>query len=415
MHTSPLAQPGSADAGGMNVYVRELAAALARSGVRCEVFTRRESADQPRSVWVEPGFRAHHVVAGPAGPVRKDQLPELVEPWTQEVSRVLGCLEDAGEGVDLVHANYWLSAVAGHALKHALDLPLITTFHTLDRVKTAAGEGEPEVAAKRLAGEQSAIGCSDALLASSPVEAAELVKLYGADPDRVEIVPPGVDTAYFSPGDQRQARRAVGLPQGVPIVLFVGRVQPLKGLVCAVEALALLTRPGSEAEHTPRSQGAHLVVVGGPSGPRGEAEMAGARAVVERYGLCERVHMLAPQPHELLSTYYRAADVCVVPSRSESFGLVALEAAACGVPVVASAVGGLTQLVDHGRTGYLVAAGDAGGFARFLGEVLSDRSLARALGQAAHERSVGYSWKAAANRLSSLCDVLVGRDLVSCR
>ncbi|HET9061197.1 MAG TPA: glycosyltransferase, partial [Acidimicrobiales bacterium] len=134
MHTSPLAQPGSADAGGMNVYVRELAAALARSGVRCEVFTRRESPDQPSSLWVEPGFRAHHVDAGPAAGVRKDELPELVEEWTAGVRDVLSRLDARGQGVDLVHANYWLSGVAGHSLKHALDMPLVTTFHTLDRV-----------------------------------------------------------------------------------------------------------------------------------------------------------------------------------------------------------------------------------------------------------------------------------------
>ncbi|HET9060902.1 MAG TPA: glycosyltransferase, partial [Acidimicrobiales bacterium] len=290
------------------------------------------------------------------------------------------------------------------------------TFHTLDRVKTAAGEGEPEVAAKRLAGEQAAIGCSDALLASSEVEATELVKLYGADPERVQVVAPGVDTAYFSPGDQGQARRAVGLPEGVPIVLFVGRVQPLKGLVCAVEALAVLAGAGGGGHaFSGRAKAAHLVVIGGPSGPRGEQELQSARAVVERHGLADRMTLLPPQPHELLSTYYRAADTCIVPSRSESFGLVALEAAACGIPVVASAVGGLTRLVDHGRTGYLVPAGDADGFAHFLGEVLSDRSLARALGEAAHRRSAGYTWRAAARKVSALCSTLAGRELVSCR
>jgi D-inositol-3-phosphate glycosyltransferase len=409
-----LAQPGTADAGGMNVYVRELAAALARSGVRCEVFTRRESPDQPESVWIEPGFRAHHISAGATAPLRKDELPELVGDWTVGVRRALSRLDAAGEGVDMVHANYWLSAVAGHSLKHALDMPLVTTFHTLDRVKTAAGEGEPEVAAIRLEGEQAAIGCSDALLASSEVEAAELVKLYGADPQRVQVVAPGVDTAYFSPGDQGQARRAVRLPEGVPIIVFVGRVQPLKGLACAVEALAVLA--GHDGGAVPgRAAAAHLVVIGGPSGPRGDEEMQRACAVVQRHGLTDRVTLLPPQPHELLSTYYRAADVCIVPSRSESFGLVALEAAACGIPVVASAVGGLTRLVDHGRTGYLVPAGDARGFAHFLGEVLSDRSLARALGEAAHRRSAGYTWRAAAQKVSALCDVLAGRELVSCQ
>ena len=208
MHTSPLAQPGAADAGGMNVYVRQLAAALARSGARCEVFTRRENPGQPRCVPVEPGLRVHHVSAGPSEHVDKELLPGLVEKWTAGVAERLSELSGAGEGVDLLHGNYWLSTVAGHALKHALDLPLVSTFHTLERVKAEAGEDEPELSESRAAGELAAIGCSDAVLASSRVEAEQLIRLYRARPERVEVVPPGVERAFFSPGDQAQARRA---------------------------------------------------------------------------------------------------------------------------------------------------------------------------------------------------------------
>lgn len=408
MHTSPLAQPGTADAGGMNVYVKEMATALARSGVRCEVYTRRDSRDQPESVWVEPGFRTHYVNAGPVGPVPKELLPDLVEKWTAGVAASLSALSEQGEGVDLLHGNYWLSAVAGHSLKHTLDLPLVSTFHTLDRVKAEVGEDEAGVAARRAAGEAAAMGCSDAVLASCSVEADQLVRLYGADPARIEVIPPGVDRAFFGPGDQAQARRAVGLPAGVPVVLFVGRIQPLKGLVVAVEALALL------AGRAGRAAGAHLVVIGGPSGPKGYEELAKARDLTTRHCLGERVTMVRPQPHELLSTYYRAADACIVPSRSESFGLVALEAAASGTPVVASAVGGLTTLVDHGRTGYLVGPNDVAGFAHYLGELLDDRSLARLLGAAASERNAGYTWAGAARGLSALCTTLTERDLVTC-
>jgi len=408
MHTSPLAQPGLADAGGMNVYVRQLASALARSGSRCEVFTRREGADQPASTWVEPGFRVHHVKAGPLGQVPKEALPDLVGQWTSGVGAVLDQLARRGEGVELVHANYWLSGMAGHALKHAMGLPLVTTFHTLERVKAQAGESEEVVAERRSAGEAAIVGCSDAVLASCPVEAGQLVGLYGADAGRVEVVPPGVDRAFFSPGDQSQARRAVGLPVGVPIVLFVGRVQPLKGLVTAASALALLSQRAG------RAGAARLVVVGGPSGPQGGAELAAAMDIVAAHGVSERVSVVAPQPHEMLSTYYRAADVCIVPSRSESFGLVALEAAASGIPVVASAVGGLSQLVDHGRTGYLVGPRDVRAFAHYLGELLDDRSLARLLGVAALGRSAAYTWSAAARRLERLSEVLARRELLSC-
>jgi len=408
MHTSPLAQPGVADAGGMNVYVRELATALARSAVRCEVYTRQDRADQRRSRWVEPGFRAHYIPAGPSSPVPKELLPDLVEEWTAGVARNLSELSERGEGVALVHANYWLSAAAGHALKHTLDLPLVSTFHTLEMVKAQVGESEPSLSARRLAGEAAAIGCSDAVLASSRTELEQLVNLYGADPARVELVPPGVDRAFFSPGDQGQARKAAGLPLGVPIMLFVGRIQPLKGLVTAVAAWARVVRQGG------RSADAHLVVIGGPSGPRGEEELLRASALVDKHRLGQRVTMVAPQLHATLSTYYRAADACVVPSRSESFGLVTLEAAACGTPVVASAVGGLTELVDHGRTGYLVGPDDVDGFAHYLGELLGDRSLARLLGAAAQERSAGYTWAAAAARVAALAQGLKGRELVTC-
>jgi D-inositol-3-phosphate glycosyltransferase len=392
----------------MNVYVRQLASALARSGARCEVYTRRETQAQPESLWVEPGFRAHHVEAGAVGPVPKEALPDLVDEWTAGVSSSLDELSKRGEGVDLLHANYWLSAVAGHSLKHALDLPLVSTFHTLDRVKAEVGEDEAGLAARRAAGEAAAIGCSDAVLASCSVEAAQLVRLYGVAQSRIEVISPGVDHAFFGPGDQAQARRAVGLPTEVPVVLFVGRIQPLKGLALAIEALALL------ADRNGRSSKARLVVIGGPSGPRGLEELTKAQGLIARHGLGERVTLVPPQPHEVLSTYYRAADACIVPSRSESFGMVALEAAVCGTPVVASAVGGLTTLVDHGRTGYLVGPSDAAGFAHYLGELLDDRALARLLGAAASKRNLGYTWASAANGILDLCTALTERDLVIC-
>lgn len=405
MHTSPLAQPGSADAGGMNVYVRELTTALARSGTRCEVYTRREDTEQPAWFWVEPGLRVHHVAAGPPAPIAKELLAPLVGEWAAGVEESLSALSAQGDPVELLHANYWLSAAAGHNLKHVLSVPLVTTFHTLSQVKARNAKEAPEPG--RQESEQRSAECSDLLVACSRSEAEDLVQLYGVGPERVATVLPGVHRAFFSPGNQAQARRAVGLPEGVPVVLFVGRIQPLKGLSVAVRAVAGLSG-------ATRSGQALLVVVGGPSGPQGEAELANARAVAAQSGLAARVRWVPAIAHELLSSYYRAADVCVVPSWSESFGLVALEASACAVPVVASAVGGLADLVDHGRTGYLVDPGDVAGFARYLKELLDDVALARLMGAAALEATSSYTWPGAAAQFSELSSSLAGQDLVTC-
>src|SRR4051794_20635018 len=378
MHTSPLAQPGSGDGGGMNVYVRELSAALARAGVECDVYTRAESPDQPPTVRVEPGLRVHHVPAGPVAPVAKETLPSLVPAFTAGVLARFG-------GADAIHANYWLSGVAGHAIKHELDVPLVCTFHTLDRVKADADLAEQ---GQRAEAEATVIGCSDAILASCTVEADQLVQLYDADPDRIEIIAPAVDHAFFAPGNRHQARRALGLPTGPPMLLFVGRIQPLKQLDVAVRSLAELDRHGFHD--------AFLVVVGGPSGPQGDEEVTRIAKLVGELGLADRILFVPPQRHELLSTYYRAADVCVVPSRSESFGLVALEAAACGIPVVAAAVGGLTTLVDEGHPGSLVEGRAPADYAERAAGVLASHERAAEMSVAAAARARRYTWPIAA-------------------
>ncbi len=411
MHTCPLAQPGTGDGGGMNVYVRQMAAALARSGVRCEVFTRADGTECTAVVDVEPGFRVHHVPAGPLAPVAKEELPSLVEEWTDGVADRFATLAAAGRSPEAIHANYWLSGVAGHRLKHELEVPLVSTLHTLDRVKAEASPEEirSEEPARRAHAESEIVGCSDAILASCDVEARQLTDLYDADPERIEIVPPGVEHAFFGPGNRVQARRAIGMPGDEPLVTFVGRIQPLKGLGVVVEALARLGGAGG------RPAGATLVVVGGPSGPSGPAELARIEELLRGLGLRDRTRFVPPQPHEMLSTYLRASDVCVVPSRSESFGLVALEAAACGVPVLASAVGGLVTLVDDGLTGHLLDPHDPHAWADALARLLGDPAEASALGRAGAARAAAYTWSAAAATLHARLEQVTERALVECQ
>lgn len=395
LHTSPLIQPGTGDAGGMNVYVRELVAALAQAGVDSSVYVRRWRDDLPDVVTVEPGFTVVHVPAGPVD-LPKEALPAVVDRFADGVRDHL----QVTGGVDVLHANYWLSGVAAHRLKHELGLPLVSTFHTLARVKAETGDPEPQ---GRDRAEAEVIGCADAILASCTEEAAQLERLYAAAPGRVEIVPPGVDHAFFSPGDRRGARAALGLGDH-PVLLFVGRIQPLKGLDVAVRALDALGRTD-----------AVLLVVGGPSGPQGRAEEDRVRGLVAGLGLADRVRFVPPQPHHLLSTFYRSADVVLVPSRSESFGLVALEAAACGVPVVAAAVGGLRTLVDHGHTGFLVEERDPAVFASHVGELLDEPAVAAAMGATAAVRARRYTWSTTAARLRRLYADLTTAALVECR
>jgi D-inositol-3-phosphate glycosyltransferase len=402
LHTSPLAQPGAGDSGGMNVYVRELVSALAQAGVTSDVYTRRWSDDLPDVVEVEPGFRVVHVPAGRVD-LPKEALPEVVDEFAEGVlGHLTGGVAGTDAGADALHANYWLSGVAGHRLKHELDLPLVSTFHTLARVKAETGDAEPQ---RRIDAEAEVIGCSDAILANCPAEASQLQRLYGADPSRIEIVPPGVIHAFFSPGDRGGARAALSHlgPLPGPVLLFVGRIQPLKGLDVAVRALAELDDPT-----------AVLIVVGGASGLDGRAELERIEKLAAGLGVSERVRFSDPQPHHMLSTYYRAADLVLVPSRSESFGLVALEAAACGTPVVAAAVGGLRTLVEHGRTGFLVEGRDPAVYAAYVDQILTTPALAIELSDQAAHRARDFTWSTAAGRLRRIYADITARSLVTC-
>jgi D-inositol-3-phosphate glycosyltransferase len=397
LHTSPLLQPGAGDSGGMNVYVREVASALAQAGVECTTYTRAHRPGLPDELTVEPGHRVVHVPAGPYD-LPKEALADELDAFT---AGVLDHIR-SGPGVDVVHGNYWLSGVVGHRLKHELDVPLVSTFHTLARVKAEGGDLEPTW---RDQAEAEVIGCSDAVCVSCPEEERQFRRLYGNPAGRIEIVPPAVEHAFFAPGDRAGARRAVGLPVDRPVILFVGRLQPLKAPDLAIRTLAGL----------PSHHDAVLVVIGGASGAGGDVD--GSRRLAAELGVTDRVRFVAPLPHHILSSWYRAADVVIVPSRSESFGLVALEAAACGVPVVASAVGGLLNIVHDGVTGLLVDGRQPERYVRAIEQVLDDPAGAAAMGAAAAVRARRFTWSFTAARLRRLYTDLASRpahDLVAC-
>ncbi|NNE97307.1 MAG: glycosyltransferase [Acidimicrobiales bacterium] len=393
LHTSPLAQPGTGDGGGMNVYVRELVSALAQAGVECRAYTRRWDDRLPERVQIEPGFEVVHVPAGPTDQP-KEELSSHVGEFTDWVASDI-----EGWGANAIHANYWLSGVSGLQLKQKLNLPLITTFHTLARVKAVSGDHEPESRAKA---EAAVMACADVVLANCLAEADQLEEFYFAPRERIEIVPPGVDQAFFSPGSQAGARQAIGAGSN-PLLLFVGRIQPLKGLDVAVGALAA-------SEHTDTE----LWVIGGASGQQGQAELARINALIEQLDVGDRVRFVDPQPHHLLSTFYRAADISLVPSRSESFGLVALEASACGTPVIASAVGGLLTLVDSGVTGFLMEERDPDRWAAHIDLLLDDPLLARRMSISAAARARTYTWSTSAGRLRRIYADVSSRELHPC-
>jgi D-inositol-3-phosphate glycosyltransferase len=380
----------------MNVYVRELVSALAQAGVECTTFTRADRAGLPDEVVVEPGHRVVHLEAGPHH-LPKEALVDVTDDFRR------GMLDwfARNDVPDVIHGNYWLSGVVGHHLKHELDVPFVSTFHTLARVKAAGGDPE---SLQRDRAEAEIVQCADAICVSCPEEEEQFRLHYGDPQGRLEIIAPGVEHAFFAPGDQAGARRALGFDVDRPLLLFVGRIQPLKGPDVAIRALAELGDPR-----------ATLVIVGGASGPDGDIETRRATALVDELGLHDRVRFVPPQPHHILSTYYRAADVVLAPSRSESFGLVALEAAACGVPVVASAVGGLISLVDDGRTGRLIDGRDPADFARAVSEILGDDHVRAAMRGAAVARARNYTWGFAAARLRRLYSDLTVRELVTCQ
>ena len=392
VHTSPLDQPGTGDAGGMNVYVVETAKRLAELGVESEIFTRATSGDLPPTVELAPGVIVRHIPAGPFEGLAKEDLPGLLCSFTSGVLRA-EAQRDPGH-YDLVHSHYWLSGQVGYLAKDRWGTPLVHSMHTMAKVKNAwLADGDTPEPSTRVVGEAQVVGAADRLVANTEAEASQLIELYGADPERVAVVEPGVDLDVFTAGDQSAARRRLGLPLDAAVLLFVGRIQPLKAPDVLVRAVAQLV-----ADNPERRDQIVVAVVGGPSGS-GLAHPEHLEKLASSLGIGDIVRFAPPAAQRDLADWYRAADATVVPSYNESFGLVAVESQACGTPVVAAAVGGLTTAVRDGVSGVLVDGHDPRDYARVLARLLDEPRWRSTLSQGALAHAEQFGWSATAEAM----------------
>ena len=392
VHTSPLEQPGTGDAGGMNVYIVEVARRLARAGVEVEVFTRATAPGLPPTVELDPGVQVRHIVSGPLEALPKEDLAAQLCAFTHGV---LGAEAARPPGAyDLVHSHYWLSGQVGFLARQRWGVPLVHSAHTLAKVKNASlARGDRPEPRARIIGEDHLTAEADRLIANTPIEARDLVTRYGADPHRISVVEPGVDLDLFTPGDQRKARHRLGLPAEGLVIAFVGRIQPLKAPDVLLRAIADLRAADPEL-----AARVTTVVAGGPSGS-GLDRPTALIELAESLRLGDRVRFLPPLPRDRLADLYQAADLVAVPSFNESFGLVALEAQACGTPVVAAAVGGLVTAVRDGVSGALVDGHDPAEWARALRGLLHSPARRAGLARGAVEHARGFSWDRTAEGL----------------
>ncbi len=396
VHTCPLATLGGKKTGGMNVYVRDSSRELGRQGFLVDVFTRSQDDCQPRIKHdLGYGGRVIHVVAGPEKPIPVDQVANYLDEFTA------GVLEFAArENIqyDLIHSHYWLSGLVADRLRDAWHTPIVHMFHTLGHMKNQIAQNDSQrVSAARLAGENKVLALADKLIAATPAEEAQLIELYGADAAKIAIIPPGVDLERFRPIPKDEAKRKVGIPCGDTNILFAGRIEPLKGIDTMLRAMALIQERRPDVLHN-----ACMAIVGGdPWADDLDEEMARLQQLRADLDIHDLVTFLGAKDQDMLPYYYAAAEMVVMPSHYESFGMVALEAMAMGTPVIASEVGGLAYLVKHGCTGFHVPSRDPEALAARIYELLSNDDCRQQMGQQAHSYARQYDW-------ANIVDQLIG-------
>ncbi len=399
VHTCPLATLGGKETGGMNVYVRDLSRELGRRGIAVDCFTRSQNPDIPRvDTELGPNGRVIHVPAGPEAPYDKNRIAEHLPEFVQGV---LDFAQREGIRYDVIHSHYWLSGLAARDLRRAWKVPIVQMFHTLGHMKNSVASGPEEwETVQRIEGEAEVMALADRLVAATPLERAQMVWLYGADAGKIAIVPCGVDLNRFRPIPQDEAKQMLCLPLERCVILFVGRIEPLKGIDTLLRAIALLVpdMPCWQDELA-------VIIIGGAPGAGIEqvnAELARLDRLRAELGIEDLVTFQGAKDQDILAYYYSAAELVVMPSHYESFGMVALEAMACGTPVVASRVGGLAFSIQDGQTGFLVPEGDAEALATRIRLLLKDGDLRQQLGQQAVDRARHYGWPAIANQIVDL-------------
>ena len=398
VHTSPLDQPGIGDAGGMNIYVLESAQRMAAMGVSVDIFTRRTDADAPEIVEISPGVRVRHFDCG-HGQLTKEQLPTHIAGLSRAFLQIM-----KKENYDVIHSHYWLSGKVAMAAAKELAIPLVHTMHTMARVKNLnLAEGESPEPMIRVQGETQVAEAADALIANTDAEAASLVTLYDACPDTVHVVTPGVNLQVFTPGEGRSAaRNVVGLPQDGLVVTFVGRIQPHKGPEVLIRATSEMVK------HSPALRHKLIVnIMGGASGANAE-EVDRLKELATWLELDDVIRFAPPVERDSLAAWYRAADLVCVPSYSESFGLVALEAQACGTPVVATAVGGLRTAVADGFSGVLVDGHDPKAWSSVITRLLQEPQRRVLLSMGAIEHASHFGWGSTARGTLDIYDLVIG-------
>ena len=382
LHACPLAAPGKGKSGGMNVYVRQLASALGELGMKIDIFTREHSDVANRVETIGSNVRVIHINVGEPD-AHLDDLYDLLPDFLEQLNKFR---EEEGLEYDVVHSHYWLSSWVGRELSQELAIPHVVTFHTLSLIKMQSRAGEEEQSERSVI-ETKVIATADRIIAFSPHERDAMARLYAADANKITLVPCGVDLEVFRPLNQKDVRSSLGL-NGEKILLYVGRVEPIKGLDLLVETAAQMDS----------EDGVRMIVVG--ADVNGDREMDRVRQLAREKDLEDKIDFVGQVDHDDLPLYYNAADVCVVPSYYESFGLVALESMACGTPVVATRVGGLSTIIHHGRTGYLKSWRCPEAFANSVEMIISSNGLQQSMGEAARKRAEGMGWDNAAALIS---------------